>query len=94
MRTKPAVVDQDLLEAGAGVVGALGTYLYQSIARKVSKLEEQCDKLHDRINANEVLLVGQYVKVDRFESLEKALFSRLDRFEDKLDEKLEKARHD
>jgi len=88
MQPKPPVIDQDLLQAGTGVVGALGAYLYQAVTRKVTKLEEECDRLQERVNANEILLVGQYVKIDRFETLEKALFNRLDRFEDKLDDRL------
>jgi predicted nucleic acid-binding Zn-ribbon protein len=86
------MVDQDILQGGAGIIVALGGYLYKALTRKVSELEDECDKLHSRINANEILLVGQYVKMDRFEALEKALFNRLDRFEDKLDDKLAQVR--
>jgi hypothetical protein len=51
----------------------------------VKEIEETNHKLADRINAVELLIVGQYVKTERFDALEKQLFCRLDKFEDKLD---------
>lgn len=84
-------VDQDsLIQAGATVAGVLATWVYTGMVKKISGLELECSRLSDHINATEVLMIGNYVKNDRFERMEEALFAKLDRIEEKLDKKVDK----
>ena len=84
-------MDQDtVLQATAAVAGVLATWVYNSMLKKIACLEKECTRLSERISANEIIMVGNYVKNDRFEKMEEALFAKLDRIEDKLDRKADK----
>lgn len=82
--------EQQLINWAVGVIGASATWVLKTMYTRIGELERECDSIKDRIAANEVLVVSNFVKNDRFENLEKALFAKLDRIEDKLDRKEDK----
>ena len=63
--------------------------------KTLSALRDENKALADRVAGIDVLVAGQYVKRDyfeaKFESLSHALFDKLDRIEDKLDDKVSRA---
>lgn len=82
--------EQQLINWAVGVTGASAAWVFKTMYTRIGELERECDSIKDRIAANEVLVVSNFVKNDRFENLEKALFAKLDRIEDKLDRKEDK----
>jgi hypothetical protein len=81
-----AVMDQDtVLQGLAATAGVLATWVYSTLNRRIALLEKECKSTHERINANEVLMVSQYVRTDRLDRLENAIFHKIDRLEDKFD---------
>lgn len=84
------VDDQQLINWAVGVVGTAIAYVYKTLHDRMKDVERDSDQIKERISANEVLMVSNFVKNDRFENLERALFAKLDRIEDKLDRKEDK----
>jgi hypothetical protein len=94
----------DVISTLAGAFGVTMTWLFHLASKRIDGLEKQCEeaqsecrKLGERINANEILLVGHYVKNERLDALEKSIaeqyyrqMQKLDRIEDKLDRKADK----
>lgn len=56
----------------------------------LQKLQEADSGLVDRVAAIEILVAGQYIRKDEFERLANALFTKLDKLGDKLDNKADK----
>lgn len=75
-----------MLTAFGGLIGFLMNAIWQS----VKDLQKADKELTEKVSQMEVLVAGAYVKKDDFNELSKALFSKLDRIEDKLDKKVDK----
>ena len=56
----------------------------------LKELKSTDSQLSDKVNAIEVLVVGNYVKKDELERYMGAIFNKLDKIFDKLDEKQDK----
>lgn len=56
----------------------------------LKELKTTDSHLSDKVNAIEVLVVGNYVKKDELERYMHAIFNKLDKIFDKLDEKQDK----
>lgn len=82
--------DQNIFNIGIGTLGALLGWWLNAIWQSVKELQAADIKLAEKVNEIEVLVAGSYVKNDRFQSMEAALFAKLDRIEDKLDKKADK----
>jgi len=82
--------DQNIFNIIFAVAGGLGGWWINAIWQAVKDLQAGDMMLADKVNKIEVLVAGQYVKNERFENMEKALFAKLDRIEDKLDGKADK----
>lgn len=59
--------------------------------QSLTELREADTKLADKVSSIEILVAGQYVKRDDMDRSFSALFVKLDRIEDKLDSKVDKA---
>jgi CHASE3 domain sensor protein len=73
----------------AGFGGLIG-FLLNAVWQAVKDLQKADSELVKKVSEIEVLVAGAYVKRDDFNELSKALFSKLDRIEDKLDGKVDK----
>lgn len=73
----------------AGFGGLIG-FLLNAVWQAVKDLQKADKELTAKVAEIEVLVAGAYVKKDDFNGLSKALFSKLDRIEDKLDKKVDK----
>jgi CHASE3 domain sensor protein len=73
----------------AGFGGLIG-FLLNAVWQAVKDLQKADKELTAKVAEIEVLVAGAYVKKDDFNELSKALFSKLDRIEDKLDKKVDK----
>lgn len=92
-----SIDETELVSIALGATGVVASWLYKSVVNRISELEDEghklrdeCGKLSDRINHNEVITANNYVKNDRFDKMEALLFAKLDRIEAKLDRKVDK----
>lgn len=72
------------------VAGALGGWWMKAMWEAVKNLEGADRHLSSEVSDLKVLIAGQYVKQDSFDKLSRAIFTKLDRIEDKLDNKVDK----
>lgn len=70
--------------------GALIGFLLNAVWQSVKDLQNADKELTEKVSAIEVLVAGAYVRKDDFAKVADAIFSKLDRIEDKLDKKADK----
>lgn len=73
----------------AGFGGLIG-FLLNAVWQAVKELQKADKDLTAKVAEIEVLVAGAYVKKDDLEKLSNAIFTKLDRIEDKLDGKVDK----
>lgn len=73
----------------AGFGGLIG-FLLNAVWQAVKDLQSADKELAAKVFEIEVLVAGAYVKKDEFTSSVNALFTKLDRIEDKIDKKADK----
>lgn len=76
-------MDQNLINWLLGGFGALIGFLLNTVWQAVKDLQEKTADI-------EVLVAGEYVKRNELADLTKALFSKLDKIEEKIDRKADK----
>lgn len=81
---------QQLFNVLFAVIGMLGGWWMKAMWEAVKALEQAYKILSNQVGELRVLVAGGYVKQEQFESHSKAIFSKLDRIEDKLDLKVDK----
>jgi hypothetical protein len=72
------------------LVAFLGGWVLNSVRDSVKSLHSSDEVLANKVQAIEVLVAGQYVKRDDMEKSITAIFSKLDRIEQKIDAKADK----
>lgn len=72
------------------VAGALGGWWMKAMWESLKDLEKADRNLNATVFDLKVLVAGQYVKTEAFDKLTVAMFAKLDRIEDKLDNKVDK----
>lgn len=82
---------QQLFNVLVAVVGVLGGRWMKAMWEAVKDLENADHTLSNQVSDLKVLVAGGYVRTEQFASMSKAIFSKLDRIEDKLDGKADKA---
>jgi len=85
------LIDQNLFNIVVGIAGALGGWWLKAMRESLKELQQADTLLVDRVSAMEVLVAGTYVRRDDLEKLADAIFKKLDRIEDKVDLKQDKA---
>lgn len=81
---------QQFFNIAVGLIGMLGGWLMNVMWGALRDLQESDKSLAEKVAAIEVLVAGQYVRKDDFDRLADALFRKLDRIQDRLDEKADK----
>ena len=62
----------------------------KTVFSSVKDLQQADQKLAEKVGEIEVLVAGHYCKKDDLEKMTTAIFTKLDRIEDKLDKKVDK----
>lgn len=75
-----------ILTCAGGILG----FLLNSIWQAVKDLQAADRTLTAKVADIEILVAGDYLKKTEFSEMNKALFAKLDRIEDKLDQKADK----
>lgn len=73
-----------------GVAGALGGWWMKAMWEGLKDLQKTDHELTQQVNNLQVLVAGQYMRREEFNKLSEAIFTKLDRIEDKLDKKVDK----
>jgi uncharacterized iron-regulated protein len=74
----------------AALAGMLGGWVLKAISANLKELQIADKDLVAKVQQIEVLVVGEYVKQKDLDKLQVALFAKLDRIENKLDDKMDK----
>jgi hypothetical protein len=83
-------MDQQLFNVVLGVACALGGWWMKAMWESLKDLQIADKALVDKVARIEVLVAGEYVKKNDFQEFSKAIFTKLDRIEDKVDLKVDK----
>jgi hypothetical protein len=83
-------MDQTIINWLLGGLGTLLGFLLKSIWQAVKDLQNADKTLSDKVASIEVLVAGNYVRRDDFDRVATAIFTKLDRIEDKLGSKVDK----
>jgi hypothetical protein len=83
-------MDQTWFNVSIMALGGMAGWWMQVMWTSLKDLEKADRMLTDRVAAIDLLVAGEYVKRDQFDNAVSAMFSKLDRIEDKLDRKADK----
>ena len=83
-------MDQTIINWLLGGFGALIGFLLNAVWQAVKDLQAADKEIATKVSEIEVLVAGDYIKKDDFQSSIEALFKKLDKIEDKLDRKVDK----
>ena len=83
-------MDQTIINWLLGGFGALIGFLLNAVWQAVKDLQTADKELAVKVSEIEVLVAGAYIKKDEFLATINALFSKLDKIEDKIDRKADK----
>lgn len=81
---------QELYNTAIGFVLLLGGWFMRIIWDSLVKLQQADTSLADKLSRIEVLVAGEYIKKDEFNSIMLRLFEKLDHIEEKIDQKADK----
>lgn len=81
---------QLLFNIVAGVAGLFGSFLLKSMWDSIKDAQKDHAALAQKISDIEVLVAGDYAKREDVDRLGQALFAKLDRMENKIDQKVDK----
>lgn len=81
---------QQLFNVLFALVGVLGGWWMKAMWEAIKSLEQADKALGSQVADLKVLVAGEYVRTEQFDSMGKAIFAKLDRIEDKLDGKADK----
>lgn len=83
-------MDQTIINWALSVVSLLGGFMLNAVWQAVKDLQSADKDLADKVAAVDKVIAGDYVRREEFADMTKALFSKLDRIEDKVDRKIDK----
>lgn len=75
---------QEMFNLAIGLIGAIGGWWLNTMWQAVRSLEA-------KVAAIDVLVAGQYVKKEEFNSLSSAIFAKLDKIQDSIERKADKS---
>ncbi len=81
---------QTLINLAIMVIGSLGGWVMKSLQDNIKALQVVNTTMAEKVQSMEVLVVGHYVQKNDLKDLTAALFTKLDKIEDKLDKKADK----
>lgn len=82
---------QELYNIAMGFVMLLGGWFMRIIWDSLSQLQEADKDLVEKLSRIEILVAGEYIKKDEFNTIMLRLFEKLDHIEEKIDKKVDKA---
>ncbi len=83
-------MEQQVFNIVIGVAGALGGWWMKAIWEAIKDLQVADHAMVAQLSDLKVLVAGGYVRTESFDKMTQAIFTKLDRIEDKLDLKADK----
>ena len=83
-------MNQDFLNWAFGILNLILGGFIKAMWDSYKELKRVDTQLAEKVNAIEVLVAGTYVKRDDFDRVANAIFAKLDKISDKLDNKADK----
>jgi len=83
-------MNQDFLNWSFGILNLILGGFIKAMWDSYKELKKTDSELAEKVNQIEVLVAGTYVKRDDFERVAHAIFSKLDKISDKMDNKADK----
>jgi len=83
-------VDQNIINWAVAGFGALGGFVLKSVWDAVKDLQFADRRITDKLASIEVLIVGDYIKKEEFNTISNIIFIKLDKIMDKLEAKADK----
>ena len=83
-------MEQSFLNWTFGIVNIVIGVILKAMWDSYKELKRADSALADKVNSIEVLVAGQYVKRDDFDRMANAIFIKLDKISDKLDQKADR----
>ena len=83
-------MNQDFLNWSFGILNLILGGFIKAMWDSYKELKKTDSELAEKVNQIEVLVAGTYVKRDDFERVAHAIFAKLDKISDKLDNKADK----
>lgn len=81
---------QELYNIAMGFVMLLGGWFMRIIWDSLDRLQDADKELVDKLARIEILVAGEYIKKDEFNTIMLRLFEKLDHIEEKIDKKVDK----
>lgn len=76
----------DLQTIVLGIAGFLAVLYVKNMDKKISDAKDLASSANAKIHTIEVLVAGEYVRKEDHDKMTEAMFKKLDRIEDKLDD--------
>lgn len=83
---------QTIINVAVALSGGLGGWILNSLKTEQEQHRKDLSELTEKVHSIDVLVAGTYVKRDDMEKISTAIFTKLDRIEQKLDSKMDKSR--
>jgi len=83
-------MDQVIINWALAILGTLGGFILNALWQAVKDLQKADKELAEKVAEVDKVVAGDYVRRDEFAVTVQALFSKLDRIEDKIDKKVDK----
>jgi len=83
-------MSQTMINAIIGGFAAAGAFILRVIWEGLRELQKADVDLAAKLSEIQLLVAGNYVKKDELDGVIKALFTKLDKIEDKLDKKVDR----
>jgi hypothetical protein len=81
---------QVLFNIVIGILGAMGGWMLNTMWVSLKDLQAADTKLAEKVSAIEVLVAGQYVTREEFTTTMNAMFMKLDKIQDTLNNKVDR----
>ena len=81
---------QTIINIALSLIGGLGGFVLNRVWESLKDLQSADKMLSEKVAAIEVLVAGAYVTREELQKTVSAVFTKLDRIEDKLDHKVDK----
>ena len=83
--------NQTTINIALSLIAFFGGWVLNSLKDSIKSLQKSDTVLAEKVQGIELLVAGSYVKKDDLDKLSDVLFDKLDRIENKLDRKVDKA---
>ena len=83
-------MDQNIINWAVAALGGLFGFVLKSLWDAVTDLQFADRRITDKLASIEVLIVGDYIKKEEFNTISNIIFIKLDKIMDKLEAKADK----